>query len=215
MSGSRQTVRPQRSPRSWWFDPRLAIGVVLVIGSVVGVYAVVSSSTQSETIFAASSTLHAGERVYSDDLVATSVQLGSTAERYLKVDDVPAEGVLVTRSVSAGELVPVSAVGRASSVKFASVVVSATSALSGSIEPGTVVDVWSAAMTDDHRFGPPAVLVGSATVVRVIEAHGLIADRQATSVELLVPRDRIARVLQATADGDAVSLVPVSVPVTR
>jgi hypothetical protein len=59
------------------------------------------------------------------------------------------------------------------------------------------------------------VLVGSATVVRVLKESGIIADHRGGGVELLVPRDRIARVLEATAGGDAISLVPVSIPVRR
>jgi hypothetical protein len=70
-------------------------------------------------------------------------------------------------------------------------------------------------VTDDRRFGPPAVLVGSATVVRVLESKGLISDSRGHVVELLVPRDKIARVLEAVAGGDAISLVPVSIPVAR
>lgn len=215
MANSRQTVRKERSPRSWWFDPRLATGVVLVIASVVGVYAVIASSNRSVLVYAASSTLNAGDRVHRSDLVATSVQLGDAGARYLTQTDVPADGVLLTRSVSTGELVPASAVGLTSSIRVASVVISVKGQLSVSIAPGSVVDVWSAALAEDRHFGPPAVLVGSATVVRVLESSGIISDGQARAVELLVPRDRIARVLQASADGDAVSLVPVSVPVTR
>ena len=83
-----------------------------------------------------------------------------------------------------------------------------------SIEPGTVVDVWSAAQTDHGVFGPPTVLVGSATVVRTIESSGLIAGN-GSGVEILIPREKVARALEAVANGDAISLVPVSLPVRR
>lgn len=211
----RNTGRTQRAPKTFWFDPRLAIGVGLVIASVVGVFAVVTSSDNSVLVYSASATLNPGDRVYLKDLDVASVQLGQSEGHYLSQSDVPADGLLVTRSVSAGELVPASAVGSASSVRVASVVVRVSGELSHSIAPGAVIDVWSAAVTDDRRFGPPAVLVGSATVVRVLESKGLIADGSGHVVELLVPRDRIARVLEAHADGDSISLVPVSIPVSR
>ncbi len=219
MGGTRNTVRntvhKERSPKSFWFDPRLAIGVGLVIASVIGVFAVVTSSDNSVLVYSASSTLNPGDRVYSKDFDVASVQLGQTSGRYLSQADVPTEGLLVTRSVSAGELVPASAVGSASSIRVASVVVRVSGELSHSIAPGTVIDVWSAAVTDDRQFGPPAVLVGSATVVQIPESKGLIADGRGHVVEILVPRDRIARVLEAVADGDSISLVPVSIPVPR
>lgn len=219
MGGTRNTVRntgrTQRTPKSFWFDPRLAIGVGLVIASVVGVFAVVTASDSSVLVYSASSTLNPGDRVYPKDLDVASVQLGQSEGWYLSQSDVPADGLLVTRSVSAGELVPASAVGSASSIRVASVVVRVSGELSHSITPGAVIDVWSAAVTDDRHFGPPAVLVGSATVVRVLESKGLIADGRGHVVELLVPRDRIARVLEALADGDSITLVPVSIPVSR
>jgi hypothetical protein len=56
------------------------------------------------------------------------------------------------------------------------------------------------------------VIVSGATVVRVIESDGLVASDDAASLELLVPRLRIARVLEAVANDDAMSIVPASIP---
>lgn len=215
MGDTRDTVRKERSPKSFWFDPRLAIGVALVVASVAGVFVVVTSADRTVLVYAASSTLNPGDRAYPSDFQVASVRLGQADSRYLAQGDVPSDGVLVTRSVSAGELIPASAVGSASSVRVASVVVSVSGELPHAIAPGAVIDAWSAAVTDNRDFGPPAVLVGSATVVRVLESKGFISDGRGHAVELLVPRDRIARVLEAVADGDAISLVPVSIPVSR
>lgn len=215
MVGTRAEVGKARPPRRIWFDPRLTIGIILVIVSVVGVYGIVQASDRSVFVYSTASELSPGDRIYAGDLDVASVRLGEVGDRYLREGDVPTDGLLVTRAVSAGELVPASAVGSGASIRVASVVVAVSGQLSRSIVPGAVVDVWSSAQTDDRRFGPPAVLVGSATVVRVLESTSLVADRGAIGVEILVPRDRIARVLQAVADDDAMSLVPVSIPVRR
>ncbi|MEO7348408.1 MAG: hypothetical protein ABIW32_00870 [Terrimesophilobacter sp.] len=215
MGGMRDTVGKNRSPKSFWFDPRLAIGIGLVVASVTGVIAVVTTADSSVLVYAASTPLTPGDRIYPGDLLETSVRLGSADDRYLSRGDVPAEGVLVTRTVSAGELVPASAVGAASSSRVASVVVRVSGELSHSIVPGTVTDVWSAAVTDERGFGPPSVLVGSVTVVRIVESSGLVRDAKGQIVELLVPRDKIARVLEAVVGGDTITLVPVSIPVAR
>lgn len=212
MGGTRNVPRKPRSPKSFWFDPRLAIGIGLVLASVAGVIGVVAAADRSVLVYAASTALTPGDRVYPADLMATSVRLGIANDRYLSEGDVPADGVLITRSVSAGELVPASAVGAATSIRVAAIVVKVSGELSHSITSAAVVDVWSAEATDDRRFGPPAVLVGSATVVRVLESTGMISDGRGHVVELLVPRNKIARVLEAVAGGDAISLVPVSIP---
>lgn len=215
MAGSRGAERRERPPRSFWFDPRFAIGVGLVVVSVVGVYGIVTSADRTVQVFSASSALSAGDRIYADDLVSENVRLGAVGGKYLTPGDLPDDGLVVTRSVAAGELVPTSAVGDAASIRVASVVVAVSGQLSKSIVPGTVVDVWSAAETDHGVFGPPAVLVGSATIVRVIESSGLISDNGGGGVEVLVPREKVARALEAVANGDAISLVPVSLPVRR
>lgn len=215
MRGTRDTVRQKRTSRSFWFDPRLAIGIGLVVASVAGVIAVVTAADNSTLVYTASASLTPGDHIYPDDLRETSVTLGPADHRYLRRGDVPAEGVLVTRAISVGELVPTSAVGSASSIRVASVVVRVSGELSLSIVPGTVTDMWSAALSDDRHFGPPSVLVGSVTVVRIVEADGLVRDTRGHVVELLVPRDKIARVLEAVANGDTITLVPASIPVSR
>ena len=204
----------ERHPRSFWFDPRFAIGLGLVIASVVGVYAIVVGTDTTVAVYAASSQLSPGDHVLASDLTTARVRLGEASGNYLGPSDVPSAGVVVTREVAAGELVPRTAVGDVSSLRVASVVVTIAGQLPQSVGPGSVVDVWSAEEGDRSVFGPPSVLVGSATVVRIAETSGLISER-GKSVEVLVPRDKVARVLEAVANGDAVSLVPVSIPVGR
>jgi len=210
---ARSTSRPkERVPRSFWFDPRFAIGIVLVIGSVVGVLAVVSTADSSVQVYAARSTLTPGDRIAADDLSVRSVRLGELRAKYLGAGEIPSGGFVVTRAVPVGELVPASSVGNPAGVRVASVVVTVRGELARSIAASLVVDVWSAAVTENNDFGPPSVLVSSATVVRVIEPKGIISDRGGSSVELLVPRSKTARVLEAIANQDAISLVPVSIP---
>ncbi|TXN28770.1 hypothetical protein [Lacisediminihabitans profunda] len=202
----------ERTPRSFWFDPRFAIGILLVLGSVAGVFAVVSTADSSVQVYAARSALAPGDRVVVGDLGVKSVRLGDLRAKYLGAGEIPGSGFVVTRSVAAGELVPVSSVGKASGLRVASVVVTVRGELARSIAAVSVVDLWSAPATDSNSFGPPSVLVASATVVRVIEPSGLVADRGGRSVELLVPKSKTARVLEAIANQDAISLVPVGIP---
>jgi hypothetical protein len=194
--------------RSAFFDPRFVIGLVLVLASVGGVYAIVSAADRSTEVFVARGALVVGEIVHADDLVAAEVRLGGAGHLYLKPEAIPHEGVVMTRTVRSGELVPTSAVDRVGNTSTTSVVVTTERALSGSIEPGTVVDVWSADRTEREGYGPPVVLVGGASVVRVLKEGGLVADPNAVSVELRVPDQSVAEVLEALANDSALSVVP-------
>lgn len=213
MKSSSTAVPKERKPRSFWFDPRFAIGLGLVVVSVLGVLGIAASADRSVQVFAARSALVPGDRINAADLLVKSVRLGDLDAKYLVAADVPSGGLVVTRAVSAGELVPASAVGDRSGVRVASVVVVVQGSLPKSVAAGAVIDVWSASRADDRSYGPPSVLASSVTVVRVIPPGGMVSAQDGESVEVLVPRSKIARVLQAIANEDAIVLVPANLPV--
>lgn len=206
-----QPSRPAR--KRFWLDPRLVIGLVLIAASVAGVLGIVSSADSSVQVLAARDALAPGDRVNAADLVATSVRLPSVDSLYLLPGDVPADGFIVTRAVGEGELVPASAVGAKAGLGLASVVVTINGQPPGSIGPGATADLWASRHEESSSFGPPAVIVSGATVVRVVESEGLVTSGDRTTLEILVPRMRIARVLEAVANEDALSIVPTSIPI--
>jgi hypothetical protein len=56
------------------------------------------------------------------------------------------------------------------------------------------------------------VIVPGAIVVRLVESDSIVAADQSTGIEVLVPKSKIARVLEALANDDAISVVPSSIP---
>jgi hypothetical protein len=198
--------------RRFWFDPRFAVGITLVVASVVGVWVLVSAADRTEAVYAATGPLAVGDRVYAKDLAISHVRLTDAGESYVRRGAVPEDGVVITRTISEGELIPSAAVGDAAGSSVSSVVVDTRGRLPRTVAAGELVDVWSAREAEGGFYGPPGVLVPSATVVRVLEPEGLLAQEAAASVELLVPKDRVARVLESLANSDAISLVPVNRP---
>jgi hypothetical protein len=194
------------------FDPRLAIGLLLVAASVAGVVTIVSAADTSVQVYTARDPLAPGDRITVDDLEERSVRLDVAGVLYLEPGDVPATGFVVTRSVAEGELVPASAVGSVDGLRLTSVVLTMSSQLAASVQPGSVVDVWAAQEGESNHFGPPAVVVPGATVVRLIKTDSIVASDEATAIEVLVPKSKIARVLEALANDDAISVVPASIP---
>lgn len=203
----------ERPPRSVWFDPRFGIGITLVIASVLGVGVVVTAADQTTEVWAARSALSPGDLLDADTLERVPVRLGATAGQYLAVSALREGALVVTRSVSAGELVPLAALGSATAATLAPVVVRTGHEVPRSVEAGAVVDLWAAAAIDGGGFGPPVVLASSAIVARLITQDGLMASGRGTAVEILVPREKVALVLGAIDNSAAMSLVPVSLPV--
>ena len=200
------------SKRRFTLDPRLLIGLVLVAGSVAGVVGVVSAADETVEVLAARDALAPGDRVRSADLETKNVRLDAVAGLYLAPDDVPSTGLVVTRSVAEGELVPASAVGSVDGLRLTSVVLDVGGSLAASIGPATLVDVWAAQEGDAGEFGPPIAIVSGATVVRLVEAESIVAGDRTTAIEVLVPKSKVARVLAAVANSDALSIVPATLP---
>jgi hypothetical protein len=219
----RMPEKDTKRKRSFWFDPRFAIGLALVVISVAGVVGLVAQANASVDVMAARTTLTPGERVSASDLVTTSVRAGQTEKLYLSPQQVPTGGVVITRAIAAGELVPASAVGSSAGSRLTSVMVNLGGELPASIAPGSRVDLWSAAQAstttgDDAAatrepgvFDAPAVIVSSAIVVRIVDEKSVVSS-SSSSVELLVPKSDTASVLDAIANGAALSIVPVDLP---
>ena len=210
-------------------DPRLVLGVLLVLGSVAGVVGIVSAADRRITIYAAAAALIPGERIDAGDLVRRTVALDGADRLYLTAGDIPSDGLVVTRPVAKGELLPVSAVGNTAGVRSTSLVLKLATRVSGAVAPGAVVDLWAAASArsassaapatqvadGSSATSAPAVLVAGATVVRVLDDDGSFsAGAQGSSIEVLVPRTKVARLLEAIADEDALAALPAGLPIS-
>ncbi|MET0590769.1 MAG: hypothetical protein ABWZ77_06295 [Naasia sp.] len=188
-------------------DARLVLGAVLVVGSVAGVVGLVSSLDRTVVVYAAARSLAVGQQVTTDDLVLADVRLGSTEAEYLRAEALPEDGAVVVRAIAEGELVPRAALGQAEEVDVTSVVVASSGELAEGVVAGARVDVWAAAQVEMGRFGPPRVLVAGAGVARTIETAAFGGSGE-TAVEIVVPRDDVAAVLDAVAGDAAISLIP-------
>jgi flagella basal body P-ring formation protein FlgA len=207
-------AQPKRK-RTVAFDPRLAIGLALVVSAIAGVVWIVAAADDTVQLYSARQPIAPGDRVTADDLEPRSVRVDAAAGLYLAPGDLPAAGVIVTRPISAGELLPASATSSTDSLRLASVVVTPAGPLAASVEPGASIDLWAARELENHQFGAPVVIVSNAIVVRLVTSDSIVAKSQLTGLEVLVPRSRVARVLDALANGDVISVVPASLPVGR
>ena len=83
----------------------------------------------------------------------------------------------------------------------------ARGALPSGLGPGSTVDVWAARELERGAYEPPAVLVANAEVAAIREPEGMV-DSGGASVELLIPREKVAALLEGLTAGDAIDLVP-------
>ncbi|BDU11288.1 hypothetical protein AINA4_12090 [Aurantimicrobium sp. INA4] len=188
-------------------DMRLFIGLALVVGAALGGFALVTATESTTAVYVASKTLTPGHVLDKNDLVLTDVKLGSSGTSYLTANAFT-PGSVVTKAVGAGELVPVSAVGTAKQVATTNVVVQLDVPLASEAVVGTSVDVWASMAAGQGVFGPPSVIISGAQIAHITEATGLAASNGGVRVELVVPQNKVAALLESQANGDALSLVP-------
>ncbi len=134
-----------RATRPGWRDPRLWVGVAIVMVSVVAGARLLGSADESVPVWAAATDLAAGDDLVGDDLRPQRVRFVDAAdlERYLPADaPLPADARLL-QGVGEGELVPRSALGEAaaSDVLHLPLAVEPT-LVPRSVRPGSVVSVY-------------------------------------------------------------------------
>lgn len=220
-------------------DLRLVLGVLLVVGSVAGVYGIVAAADRRVTVYAAASALTPGERIDAGDLVQRSVALDGADRLYLAAGRIPSGGLVVTQPVAKGQLLPTSSVGSTSGVRSTSLVIQLATRVSGAVVPGATIDIWAAADPDAMATVTPSgtpgtgatdstdaaatvdataptVIVSGATVVKVLdESGGFSVASAGSSVEVLVPRSKVARLLQVIAQKASLAVVPAGITIAE
>ncbi|MFT4051334.1 MAG: hypothetical protein QM677_03695 [Microbacterium sp.] len=201
---SENTARPR--PRAFWADIRFLVGVALIVASVVGVWIVVAAARQTVPVFVAARTIVPGETVASDDLRVVDVALGQAEDAYASPATLE-PGTVAVRTISAGELVPLEAIGDAAGIRTTTVVVHSATELPVAVAPGATVEVWAAPQLERGVFDTPRILVSGATVVSV-DADDSMVGSTGAAVELVIDRAEVADTLAAITGGATLSIVP-------
>lgn len=199
-----------RLPRARWLDPRLLVGLLLVLASVVLGATVVAGADDRVQVWSLARDLGPGSALSRADLVVTAVQLGpGAARRYVSARE-QVTGLVVTRPLGRGELLPASALRPAGSTAQRRVVIEVDRVGAAGLARGRVVDLY--AVRDDEGTQPAApqrVLAGVTVAEDVRTGGGGFGGGGATvGVALLVDEPDVAAVLDAVAHG-AVYLVQV------
>ena len=98
-----------RTPR--WKDPRLIVGIVLVVASVLMGAVLVQRLSETTSVLVARSAIVPGDPLTAEDLTIVELRLGEQTDQYLGTYEAIPEGAVALRTIRAGELVPISAIG--------------------------------------------------------------------------------------------------------
>lgn len=199
-----------RLHRPGWRDPRLLVGIMIVLVSVAAVVALVAAQDRTVAVYAAGEDLDVGAAVDADDLRVEQVHLANAAEHYVTVEDGLDEDLQVLAAVDAGELLPQRAVGEADPQGRQAVILEVDHTLSSAVASGRSVDVWATYQSASQSEGQARAdqVVTAATVASVSEDSSAFGSQQRTSVEVLIDPEDMAAVLEARGEAQ-IAVVPV------
>lgn len=205
------TPAAQRLRPPSWRDPRLLVGVVLVLGSVALGTRVVAAADDSVGVYAAARTLTPGDSLRAEDLAVVQVRIDSGLEQYLAASESLPGEAMALRPVQAGELVPRSGVGSAEELRRRPVGIPVDGPLASGLVKGAQVDVWVSEPDPDQAgaFTEPVRLAASADVAEVTEGGGALGAGGSTTVQVLLAEPELRSALRALASEAQVALVVV------
>ncbi len=175
-----------RQRHTRWRDPRLWVGIVLVLGSVVAGAKVLASVDDTVAVWQVEHDVPAGTAVGSADLRITRVHFAdaSAAQQYLQASQPVGPGAHATRDLHADELLTVTALSSATAPTSRQLPLGVGAAHQpGDLRVGDRVDVWAVPGTStaisDRRRTDPALVLRDVTVLSVASSlSGVSGDRQ-------------------------------------
>ncbi len=193
-----------RLTRARWLDARLLIGLLLVLLSVVIGAKVVADADQRVQVWSVTHDLGADTPLSGDDLQAASVNLDDATGRYLAASE-DLDGLVLTRPVGRGELLPVTAVGRADPTARRRIVIEVDRFGVAGLDKGQVVDVYAVPETPSGE--PPArpeLVLDGVTVGEDVKSGGSAfgGSGSKAGVSLLVDSADVPDLIDAVAHGD-------------
>lgn len=206
------SVPARRLRRPSWRDPRLLVGLVLVLGATVLGGVLVARADDTVGVLAAGETLVRGDSLVQGELRVVRVRLDGVDESYVLAADPLLEDAVALRTVPAGELVPTSAVGRSADLDSRPVSLPWQGPRPETLVRGSTVDVWVAAREGTSDFGEPQLAVAGADVFAVVEGSSGLGQAGGVQVQVMLEPDGVQQMLAALAAEDRVDLVLVPGP---
>lgn len=202
-----------RLRRRGWRDPRLLIGVVLVVASALGVLWVVSAADDRVVVWAAGEDIAAGSPLGADRMVPVAIQVPDVSA-YWRADLPLPEGVVATHDFAAGELLSRAGLESVDAARIRVVTLPVLrNQMPADLAVGARVDVYVVERgAAGEPSGPPELVLRNAIVSSVDSGSGAFGGTSLeVGVALSVPEERVPDLLDAQARG---TLTLVDVPVT-
>lgn len=207
-TGQRLRIRP-------WRDPRLLLGLLLVLAATVLGGRLAAAADDTVEYWSVRSAAAPGDTPSEDDLRPTRVRLsGDVADAYLRTDEelaAPLADLVWTHAVEAGSLVSRSDLVARSSTNRVQLPLSVTDgAAPADLARGDLVDVWVGPGPGDEPGQDAVRVLARVRVLQTGDEAAAASGSLASTVLVEVDAARLARSVVSTVAAGHVTLVRVS-----
>jgi hypothetical protein len=190
-----------------WKDPRLVVGILLVLASMAGVISVLGAADQTTEAYAAREPIAVGEPLTEDKLHRVKVRLGDLEPRYLTPQSGLAKGLVAVQRIGKDQLVPHDSLGEQDLLERKPVAVTIEEVLPAQAVAGSRVDVWVALPDARNGFSQPTLLLAGAEIAQLTPGSTALGSARSTVVMVLVPDSQMPQLLGAQANKAKISVV--------
>ncbi|WP_284977148.1 SAF domain-containing protein [Arthrobacter sp. efr-133-TYG-104] len=204
---SNSPVVATRLKRPSWKDPRLLMGILLVLLALAGVIALVGAADHTAQVYIAREDISVGQVITEADLSVAKVSLNDVASSYVSVEDGLASGKVALQRIAKNQLLPRASLGQPDALDRKPVAITIEEALPSQAVPGARVDVWVAMPGVKSAFDEPELLLPGAEIAQVTSASASLGGSKSTVVLVLVTDEQMPKLLGAQANKAKVSVV--------
>jgi len=196
-----------RLKRPSWKDPRLLVGILLVLASVAGVVFLVGSADQTTEVYAARDGIAVGEALTEENVVRAKVRLGDSEQHYITAESGLPQGVVAVQRIGKDQLVPRASLGEVDDLDRKPVAITVDETLPAQVIAGARVDVWVAQPDAKNGFSEPKLLLPGAEIAEVTAGSTTLGSAKSTVLMVLVEDSRMPAILGAQANDARISVV--------
>jgi Flp pilus assembly protein CpaB len=201
------TAAAARLKKPSWRDPRLLVGILLVLASVAGVISLVGAADRTVQVYVAREGIAVGQKLSRDDLSVVKVRLDDVESNYVTVESGLPEGKVAVQRVARNQLLPRESLGDADALDRKPVAVTVEDSLPEQAVPGSRVDVWVSLPDAQNGFAEPRLLLPGAEIAQVTEGSSALGASKETVVLVLVNDEQMPKLLGAQANRAKVAVV--------
>ena len=196
-----------RLKRPSWKDPRLLVGVLLILASVVGVISLLGSADKTTEVFVAREAIAVGEKLTPDNVSRVKVRLGEVESHYITAESGMPDGVVAVQRIGKDQLLPRESLGAEDLLDRKPVAVTVQEALPEQAVAGTRVDVWVSMPDARNGFAQPKLLLPGAEIAEVSPGSTALGSSKSTVLMVLVGDEHMPSLLGAQANEAKISVV--------